>query len=359
MGHINYAPLLFAKQMLRRNFLKKILISTISIIAMSNKLFAKEMFSKPIFKDGIFYNNYIDHKMAPFKDFWKWRKESTKPDRISFPLAKNNPTFLQKNRTQKTLTWIGHASVLLQIDGINILTDPHLTKRASPVSFAGPSRTTPPGLSIEDLPNIDIIVISHNHYDHLDYQTIRKITKKQRNNQPLVLVPLKLKKLLESFGATNVMELEWWDKTIFKNLNIHSVPVQHWSNRSFNTNKTLWCGWVFETQNFKCIFIGDTGYSKDFLTIQEKFSHMDLALIPIGAYAPRWFMKDHHCNVEEAIQIHKDLKSKNSFAMHWGTFQLTDEPMDEPPRLLEKLSVEKDLSKDEFIAMIHGESKII
>ena len=170
---------------------------------MSNKLFAKEIFSKPIFKDGIFYNNYIDHKMAPFKDFWKWRKESTKPDRLSFPLAKNNPTFLQKNRTQKTLTWIGHASVLLQIDGINILTDPHLTKRASPVSFAGPSRTTPPGLSIEDLPNIDIIVISHNHYDHLDYQTIRKITKKQRNNQPLVLVPLKLKKLLETFMAVD------------------------------------------------------------------------------------------------------------------------------------------------------------
>ena len=271
----------------------------------------------------------------------------------------NDPKFLQENRTQKTLTWIGHASFLIQLDGINILTDPHLTERASPIVFAGPSRTTPPGLAIEDLPEIDVIVISHNHYDHLDYQTILKITRKQINRQPLVLVPLKLKKLLKSFGARNVKELDWWDTTTFKNLNIHSVPVQHWSNRSFNTNKTLWCGWVFENEDFKSIFVGDTGYSKDFSTIQQKFGPMDLSMIPIGAYAPRWFMKDHHCNVEESIQIHKDLKSKKSIAMHWGTFQLTDEPMDEPVKLLKKLTIENNFLPDEFIAMTHGESKII
>ena len=345
--------------MIRRNFLKKILITAIWVLAMSNKLFAKEVFSKPIVKDGIFYNNYIDHNMASFKEFWKWRKESTKPDPVSFPLAENNPQFLKDNKTQKTLTWIGHASFLLQINGVNILTDPHLTKRASPFSFAGPSRTTPPGLNLEDLPIIDIIVISHNHYDHLDKQTLKKIIKQQKNNQPLILVPLKLKELVEDFGATNVKELGWWDNTKFKNLIVHSVPVQHWSNRSFNTNKTLWCGWVFESSNFKAFFCGDTGYSKDFLTIQKKFGYMDLSLIPIGAYAPRWFMKDHHCNVEEAIQIHKDIKSKYSVAMHWGTFQLTDEPMEEPTQLLKSLSAEMDLLKEKFIAMQHGESKII
>ena len=345
--------------MLRRNFLKKIIVFSIGIMSISNKLFAKEIFSKAIFKDGIFYNNYIDHKMATFKEFWKWRKESTKPKPLSFPLANNDPKFLQENRTQKTLTWIGHASFLIQLDGINILTDPHLTERASPIVFAGPSRTTPPGLAIEDLPEIDVIVISHNHYDHLDYQTILKITRKQINRQPLVLVPLKLKKLLKSFGARNVKELDWWDTTTFKNLNIHSVPVQHWSNRSFNTNKTLWCGWVFENEDFKSIFVGDTGYSKDFSTIQQKFGPMDLSMIPIGAYAPRWFMKDHHCNVEESIQIHKDLKSKKSIAMHWGTFQLTDEPMDEPVQILKKLTIEHNFLPDEFIAMTHGESKIL
>jgi len=345
--------------MIRRNFLKKIVVFTAGIIAMSNKLFANEVFSKTKFKDGIFYNNYIDHKMASFKEFWKWRKESTKPEPLSFPLANNDPKFLQENRTQKTLTWIGHASFLIQLDGINILTDPHLTERASPIVFAGPSRTTPPGLTIEDLLEIDVIVISHNHYDHLDYQTILKITRKQINSQPLVLVPLKLKKLLKSFGARNVKELDWWDATTFKNLNIHAVPVQHWSNRSFNTNKTLWCGWIFENKTFKSIFIGDTGYSKDFSTIQQKFGPMDLSMIPIGAYAPRWFMKDHHCNVEEAIQIHKDLKSKKSIAMHWGTFQLTDEPMDEPVKFLKKLTIENNLLSDEFIAMTHGESRIL
>jgi len=350
---------LFNLIMLRRNFLKKIIFFTVGIISMSNKLLAKEVFSKEIFKDGIFYNNYIDHKMTTFKQFWKWRKESKKPEPMSFPLAKNDPKFLQENRSQKTLTWIGHASFLIQIDGINILTDPHLTKRASPVVFAGPSRTTPPGLDINDLPEIDVIVISHNHYDHLDYQTILNITRKQITNQPLILVPLKLKKLVESFGARNVKELGWWDTTNFKNLNIHAVPVQHWSNRSFNTNKTLWCGWVFENKNFKCIFVGDTGYSKDFATIQQRFGHMDLSLIPIGAYAPRWFMKYHHCNVDEAIQIHKDLKSKKSIAMHWGTFQLTDEPMDEPIKLLKKLAPEKNLLSNEFVAMTHGESKIL
>jgi len=350
---------LFNVIMLRRNFLKKIIFFTVGIISMSNKLLAKEVFSKEIFKDGIFYNNYIDHKMTTFKQFWKWRKESKKPEPMSFPLAKNDPKFLQENRSQKTLTWIGHASFLIQIDGINILTDPHLTKRASPVVFAGPSRTTPPGLDINDLPEIDVIVISHNHYDHLDYQTILNISRKQITNQPLILVPLKLKKLVESFGARNVKELGWWDTTNFKNLNIHAVPVQHWSNRSFNTNKTLWCGWVFENKNFKCIFVGDTGYSKDFATIQQRFGHMDLSLIPIGAYAPRWFMKYHHCNVDEAIQIHKDLKSKKSIAMHWGTFQLTDEPMDEPIKLLKKLAPEKNLLSNEFVAMTHGESKIL
>ena len=344
--------------MLRRNFLRKLLITTIGLVAMSNKLFAKEVFNKPIIKDGVFYNNFIGHN-GSFKDFWKWRKESKKQDPISFPLAKNDPQFLKVNKTKKTLTWIGHASFLLQLDGVNILTDPHLTKRASPVNFAGPSRTTPPGLEIKDLPVIDIIVISHNHYDHLDKHTLKKIIKQQQNNQPLILVPLKLRELVEGFGANNVKELGWWNNTKFKNLIITSAPVQHWSNRSFNTNKTLWCGWVIESLNYRTFFCGDTGYSKDFINIQKKFSYMDLSLLPIGAYAPRWFMKDHHCDVKEAIQIHKDIQSKYSVAMHWGTFQLTDEPMDEPPKLLKSLSYKNNLSADEFITMQHGETRII
>jgi L-ascorbate metabolism protein UlaG (beta-lactamase superfamily) len=263
---------------------------------------------------------------------------------------------LRNNTSEKTLTWIGHATFLLQINGYNILTDPHFSKRASPLSFMGPERTTPPGLQIDDLPFIDLVVISHNHYDHLDSQSIKLLIKKQQKYQPVFFVPLKLKKTLQKFGATNVVEHEWWQSSKYKQLEIHSVPVQHWSKRSLSdTNKTLWCGWVIKSKNFQYFFVGDTGYSKDFTNIQKKFGPMDLASIPIGAYAPRWFMKDSHCNVEEAIQIHKDIKSKKSIAMHWGTFQLTDEPMDEPIRLLSKLTRKLNYS-DQFVALKHGET---
>ena len=167
---------------------------------------------------------------------------------------------------------------------------------------------------------------------------------------------MKLKKTLQNFGASNIVEHEWWQSSKYKQLEIHSVPVQHWSKRSLSdTNKTLWCGWVIKSKNFQYFFVGDTGYSKDFTNIQKKFGLMDLASIPIGAYAPRWFMKDSHCNVEEAIQIHKDIKSKKSIAMHWGTFQLTDEPMDEPIRLLRKLTKKLNYS-DQFVALKHGET---
>ena len=346
--------------MKRRKFIKRGLIAIVGFFIMSNKLIANQIFKSSLFKDGIFHNNFISNNVSSFKKFLQWRKESKKPDPITFPLAKNNPVFLKNNRITPTITWVGHATFLIQIAGLNILTDPHFTERASPFSFAGPSRTTPVGLKIEDLPKIDLIVISHNHYDHLDKETIQELIKKQNNHQPLILVPLKLKKKLEKFGARNVQELGWWDNTILKNIKIHSVPVQHWSKRSMtDTNQSLWCGWVFEAPEFRILFCGDTGYSKDFSLIQQKFQYMDLSLIPIGAYAPRWFMKYHHCNVEEAIQIHQDIKSRKSIAMHWGTFQLTDEPMDEPVSLLKSLVKKKEMYRSEFIVMQHGETQQI
>ena len=156
--------------MKRRKFIKKILLSFLGFLVIPNKLISKQVFQKSNFKDGIFLNNYLPYDQKSSKDFWKWRKErkEIKIDPISFPLAKNDLEFLQSNRTENTLTFIGHASFLIQINGLNILTDPHFTKRASPLSFAGPLRTTPPGIRLEDLPEIDVILISHNHYDHLD-----------------------------------------------------------------------------------------------------------------------------------------------------------------------------------------------
>ena len=340
----------------RRNFIKKILISIFGLFAISNQLISKQISQKSNYKEGIFKNNYLPFNKKTSKDFWKWRKERKEIniEPISFPLAKNDLNFLQTNRTENTLTFIGHASFLIQINGLNILTDPHFTKRASPLSFAGPSRTTPPGIQLEDLPEIDVILISHNHYDHLDKLSIKGILKSQKN-QPMIFTPLKLNKLLEKWGAKNVLGMNWWEDRMFKNLKFYSVPVQHWSKRSFtDTNKTLWCGWVIEKEDFRVFFCGDTGYSKDFADIQNKFKSMDLSLLPIGAYEPRWFMKDHHCNVDEAIQIHQDLKSKRSIGMHWGTFILTDEPMKEPLEKLKKLTREKNIPTEEFVAIPHG-----
>ena len=347
--------------MRRRSFLKKFLISFLGLLALSNKTFSSQIIKITNFKNGIFVNNYIEPGLSSFKDFWKWRKESKdfKPNPVTFPLVKNNPDFLKRNKKERTLTWIGHASFLFQINGLNILTDPHLTKRASPLSFAGPLRTTPPGLSFEDLPTIDVILITHNHYDHLDKKTIKKIIGSQKK-QPLILVPLKLSKLIQKWGATKVKELNWWETTSFNDLNFHSVPVQHWSKRTLrDTNKTLWCGWVIEEKNYRFFFCGDTGYSKDFKDIQKRFKFIDTSLIPIGAYAPRWFMKNHHCNVNEAIQIHKDIKSKKSIGMHWGTFILTDEPMKEPKELLQKMIKEMKMPDSEFSVMNHGETRKI
>ena len=340
----------------RRNFIKKILISIFGLFAISNQLISKQISQKSNYKEGIFKNNYLPFNKKTSKDFWKWRKERKEIniEPISFPIVKNDLNFLQTNRTENTLTFIGHASFLIQINGLNILTDPHFTKRASPLSFAGPSRTTPPGIQLKDLPEIDVILISHNHYDHLDKLSIKGILKSQKN-QPMIFTPLKLNKLLEKWGAKNVLGMNWWEDRMFKNLKFHSVPVQHWSKRSFtDTNKTLWCGWVIEKEDFRVFFCGDTGYSKDFADIQNKFKSMDLSLLPIGAYEPRWFMKDHHCNVDEAIQIHQDLKSKRSIGMHWGTFILTDEPMKEPLEKLKKLTREKNIPTEEFVAIPHG-----
>ena len=171
---------------------------------------------------------------------------------------------MKDNRDIPTLTWIGHSTLLIQYKGLNILTDPHLTQRASPISFAGPKRYTSPGLSLDDLPIIDLILISHNHYDHLDELTIKKIIKNQTDKPPNIFVPLKLKQWFFDLGITNITELDWQESIKFGAWEVHSVPVQHWSARTpFDRNKTLWTGWVLETEGFRFFFAGDTGYSKD------------------------------------------------------------------------------------------------
>ena len=250
--------------------------------------------------------------------------------------------------------WIGHATYLINNGDINILTDPIFSKRASPIGFAGPKRMIPPAMTVEDLPLIDVVVVSHNHYDHFDIYSLKRLHK--LNPETVFLVPMGDKKRLKNRGLTNVHELRWWESMQIGQTAIHFTPVQHWSKRGlFDRNKSLWGGWYFESNKLKLYHAGDTGYSNDFKATYERLGAPDYSFIPIGAYDPRWFMKDSHVNPEEAVQIALDLKTSHSFGMHWGTFTLTDEPVTEPPQRLKAELEAKGLTSDFFRSPKPGE----
>jgi N-acyl-phosphatidylethanolamine-hydrolysing phospholipase D len=317
--------------------------------------------SKPHHTENGFRN--IDYNdTVGFVDFLKWQWErlwngpSQKRD-YNFPLAKNDPAYLKSNGNKTTVTWIGHATVLLQVNGKTILTDPQFSGRASPFQWIGPKRVVPPGVALEDLPRIDIVVISHDHYDSLDAGTITNLFQRQGGEKTTFFVPLGLKKWFRDLGVTNVRELDWWDVEHLDGLEIIAVPVHHWSKRIFTSrNQTLWAGWVIRSIGFSFFFAGDSGYTELFKEIGRRFGPFDLAAIPIGAYEPRWFMRPHHMNPNEAVQVHLDVGSKKSIGIHWGTFELTDEPLDEPPKRLEQARKERNVSYGDFVVFKHGET---
>tara|TARA_A100001015_G_scaffold4782_1_gene6080 strand:+ start:347 stop:1333 length:987 start_codon:yes stop_codon:yes gene_type:complete len=250
--------------------------------------------------------------------------------------------------------WIGHATYLINNGDINILTDPIFSKRASPLGFAGPKRMISAVMSLSDLPKIDLVVVSHNHYDHLDIWSLKKLNK--LNPRTIFLVPIGDGKKLIRAGIKNVHEMNWWDEFSHSETTFNFTPVQHWSKRGlFDRNKSLWGGWFFQTKDLALYHAGDTGYSSDFKTTYERLGAPDYSFIPIGAYDPRWFMKDSHVNPEEAVQIAIDLKTPRSFGMHWGTFILTDEPVLEPPARLKETLKEQNLAPDFFISPKPGE----
>lgn len=288
---------------------------------------------------------------------WKWQSRGREVKKIRFPLADNDPEYLAANRTEPTLTWIGHATFLLQHGGTNILTDPHLSDRASPFSWIGPKRLTPPGLSIDELPPIDVVVISHNHYDHLDAETIEALHRKQAGYPPLFVVPDGVGRWFTDRGIERVVELKWWESTRWDDWTLYAVPAQHFSGRSLSDrNRSLWAGWVLQKEDFNFYFAGDTGYSADFKEIGKQLGPFDLSAIPIGAYAPRWFMQPVHVNPEEAVRIHKDVGSNVSIGMHWGTFLLTDEALDEPPKKLAEARRRASLEEKAFLTLRHGQT---
>ena len=313
-----------------------------------------------------FKNNSTDGVVRPFSDLLRWQWEAFRnklppapktPTPVQVPnLALINANSVAGAAMQPMVTWIGHATALVQASGLNVLTDPIFSERAFPVQIAGPKRTQPPGIALADLPPIDVVIVSHNHYDHLDRLSVIALNARA-NGSTLFLVPLGNKPWMENIGITNVIELDWWDSVkIARGANgkparvastqagveFHLTPVQHWSARGLgDRSSTLWGGWSVFGPDFQWYFGGDNGYSKDFADTFAKFPNrrlprdssklFDLALIPVGGYEPRWFMKEQHVNPMEAVRTHKDLGAVKSIGIHWGTFNLTDEALDQPP----------------------------
>lgn len=327
---------------------------------------------KPHHTQNGFKNNYLQGEIGGSFLKWQWERITQglpKPpaNDYQFRLVKPDAAWLAANHNETAVTWIGHATALVQTRGVNILTDPLWSDRASPFSFLGPKRKVPVPIALADLPHIDVVVISHNHYDHLDRDTVLKLNQ-QKDGAPLFLVPLGIKKWMNELGIANVQELDWWQKTSAHNIDFTFLPVQHWSARGLTDRfKTLWGGWAMVLQNattadardaqpFSLFFTGDTAYSKDFEDIGERFGGFDVALVPIGAYEPRWFMKNQHVDPAESIKIHHDLHARKSIAIHWGTFELTDEPLDQPPALLAQELKNASMSADQFVVLKHGET---
>jgi N-acyl-phosphatidylethanolamine-hydrolysing phospholipase D len=317
-----------------------------------------------------FKNNYTDAVPGSTRDLlrWQWnarRKGLPPPPQIPTPVVVADLAAIHANTgatMQPAITWVGHATMLVQASGLNVLTDPVFSQRASPVQWSGPQRAQPPGVALADLPPIDVVVISHNHYDHLDKNAVLALDSIAQG-ATLFIVPLRLKAWFTRHGIHNVVELDWWQQHTVRGVEFHLTPVQHWTARALGDRfQTLWGGWAVFGTDFHWYFSGDTGYSQDFKDTREHFKTrspdgFDIALIAVGAYEPRWFMQNQHINPAEAVQIHRDLHAKRSVGVHWGTFNLTDEPLDQPPVDLAAARIAQGLSEEDFFLLKIGETR--
>ncbi len=267
---------------------------------------------------------------------------------------KNHPMRKILKGEKSNITFINHATFLIQYQDLNVLTDPIYADRASPVRFAGPKRVRAPGVTIESLPKIDVVIISHNHYDHLDLETLKNLEDKF---QPLILVPLGDEKLLLHEGLKNVKALDWWEEERMNDIRFIFTPSQHWSARGlWDKNDCLWGSFMIDSGVQRIYFGGDTGYGGHFVDIKNRLGAPDVALLPIGAYKPRWFMKFHHMDPDEAVKAHVDLSAKQSIAMHFGTFQMADEGLNDPVIDLNLALTQYKLSSDDFLVLDEGET---
>ena len=270
----------------------------------------------------------------------------------------NDGAFLRENarHSKPTVTWIGHATLLVQMEHVTFLTDPTWSNRPSPMPGVGPKRFVEPGLALEDLPPIDFVLISHNHYDHLDVPTLRALAK--RNADTIFFIPLGNGDLLRRRGITHVQELDWGQTAAFKGATIHCLPSQHWSKRSVpDDRKALWSSWAVTGDERRFYFAGDTGYFSGFDEIGQKLGPFDLAAVPIGAYEPRAMMRESHMNPEEAVHAAQDLRAETALGIHFGTFDLSDEPLAEPPRRFRDAAANAEFGNTDAWVLNIGETR--
>lgn len=336
-------------------------MSIINWIKFSFFLFLSACYSAPSYKgpisDHFDGEKFYGKNQAEDKSFSKLLK-MVMEDGESWPKFINNtqkkPKFIRVSEGP-FITFINHASVLIQVDGLNILTDPIFSEYASPVSFAGPKRVRHPGIAFKDLPPIDLVIISHNHYDHLDIPTLKKLSQRDR---PMVLAGLGNSLLFKQEGIKNFQDMDWGENVDYKGLKISFEPSQHWSARGWSDKReTLWGSFVLHSRKGQIYFAGDTGYGDHFKEINQKYGPMYISLLPIGAYRPRWFMKFAHMNPAEALLAHRDLKSTHSIGIHFGTFKLTKEGVDHPVRDLEQEKLKAKFETNGFHVLGFGEGR--
>jgi L-ascorbate metabolism protein UlaG (beta-lactamase superfamily) len=307
--------------------------------------------------DGFrFFNPWDPQKPSLIKAIrWKMTSKGKQwPNERQQQLSDSPPQRVEGNLLR--VSFVGHSTMLIQTQGLNIITDPIWSNRASPFKWVGPSRYNDPGTTFEKLPPIDIILISHNHYDHLDIPTIKKIWRRDR---PRIFAPLGNDIAIQSEDPSiHAQTLDWNQSIVIdEKASIHLMPSQHWSGRGFSDrNKALWGAFVIATTSGNIYFCGDSGYEKNiFRKTLERFASFRFAMLPIGAYEPRWFMKYAHMNPEEAVLAYKDLGEPYTAAMHFETFRLTDEGFDDPRNLLREACLKHGVNPEKFRALKLGE----
>jgi L-ascorbate metabolism protein UlaG (beta-lactamase superfamily) len=307
------------------------------------------------FNGKTFFQSHHEHAVRR-RDFWRWRltaKPKPWPEQIALPVQVPAPI---ARGDVVVVTWIGHATFLLQTEDVRILIDPVFSERASPVTWAGPRRVHPPGIAFSALPRIDIVLLSHDHYDHCDIGSLRALA---TTHAPVFIAPLRHHDILSAVGAKRIVELDWWQNyAIGTNALVTLTPSKHWSNRLGQPrNHRLWGGFFLNLGSKRVWFVGDSGYDAEiFHAVRHQCGAPDLALVPIGAYEPRWFMAPMHMNPAEAVQLHHDVGARRSIGMHWGTFQLTDEGREEPVEALAAARAAAGLEPEDFRVVTPGES---